>query len=69
MKWGEAKRGRARNGLRALVGSPARIKEIEDGKSTMKCPVCRADMKPVVGEGGEIGCGKCGANLYPRSRP
>lgn len=61
-----AQRTVARPGLRAIVGSPFRIKQIEDGKEGVACPHCLAREVPrVCAEGsGSLRCRKCSGLLY-----
>lgn len=54
----------ARIGLRALVGSPFRIKQIEEGKDGLICPVCRLNNSPRISPNGNIHCGECKSWLY-----
>ena len=57
-------RGYARAGLRALVGSPFRIKQIEDGEEGLKCKFCKSVSTPITSTNGNINCGECEAFLY-----
>lgn len=56
--------GYSRKGLNALVGSPFRIKQIQDGKEGLKCKYCKSRETPVVSTNGNINCGVCESLLY-----
>jgi hypothetical protein len=58
------KRGHSRKGLEALVGSPFRIKQIQDGKEGLKCPFCKTTASPIVSTNGNIHCEGCESLLY-----
>jgi hypothetical protein len=54
----------SRPGMNALVGSPFRIKQIQDGKESMRCPVCKTLMHPIFSLNRNINCGVCETLLY-----
>lgn len=54
----------ARKGLLALVGSPFRTKQIEDGKEGIVCKFCGLCTDPLVSTNGNIHCGQCESLLY-----
>jgi hypothetical protein len=51
-------------GLGVLVGSPFRIKQIQDGKEGYKCPFCSSVMTPLVSTKANLTCRECEALIY-----
>jgi len=54
----------SRPGLNKLVGSPFRIKQIQDGKEKMSCKGCQSQIFPDFSMDGDIYCPRCGYCLY-----
>jgi hypothetical protein len=54
----------SRKGLSALVGSPFRIKMIQDGREGLKCVFCKHSCSPLVSSNHNIHCSSCESLLY-----
>lgn len=54
----------SRPGLTKLVGSPFRVKQIQDGEEKLKCPHCKRMMHPIFSLNGNINCSVCEAFLH-----
>lgn len=63
-KMSPTQRAYSRKGLLALVASPFRIKQIQDGKEGIRCRFCGCDQYPIFSTNGNIHCGQCESLLY-----
>jgi hypothetical protein len=60
--------GSSRRGLNAIIGSPGRVKRVQDGQDGVVCTFCRVNASPIVSENGNLHCSSCQAMLYDRKK-